>query len=344
MSGHSATQTPPRLLLVGPIPPPTGGISVHMRRLSGALDRRGIRHTLLDESKPLTAGVQNIRGTKPWRYVETIRRHDVVHIHSFNHFARLMHTLVARACGLKVIHTVHAARGSRLALAALRAAGRLGHRTICVSPAVADTVGSATSIIPAFIAPTRSEESPLPAEVMEWLDAQSAAGRRVMAANASKVFFFEGADLYGIDMIVRAFDDPAVRSRYSAIVCLTREGPALDHLAGLRRQIKAAGLEDIVKLVVGEIPFPTVLRRCDVFVRPTNTDGDAVSLREAQWYGKPCIASDAAARPEGTILFRSRDVRDFVSRLVALDEWVPRESRRDYAEQILSLYDEALAE
>ncbi|WP_439603098.1 glycosyltransferase [Devosia sp.] len=332
-----------RMLLIGPVPPPTGGISVHLSRLSATLTKNGIPHSILDESKPQTVGVSNIRKMLPWTYVSTLRRHDLVHIHSFNHFARLMHTVVARVCGLQIVHTVHSARGSRLALLALRASSKLSQRTVCVSHAVAAVVGGATAVIPAFIAPSELDEPPLPEDVLSWLDAQRANGRRLIAANASKVSFFEGADLYGIDMIVEAFESAAISSRYSALICLSREGPAVDHLASLRRSIEQAGLEEIVKFVVGEVSFPAVLRRCDVFVRPTNTDGDAVSLREAQWYGKPCIASDAAVRPEGTILFRSRDVADFVSRLLGADAASPPSDRRDYAESIISVYDEALS-
>jgi glycosyltransferase involved in cell wall biosynthesis len=179
---------------------------------------------------------------------------------------------------------------------------------------------------------------------VSWFDAQSASGRRVIAANASKVSFFEGADLYGIDMIVQAFDDAAIRSCYSAIVCLSRDGPEVDYLSSLRHDVQTAGLGDIVKFVVGEVSFPAVLQHCDVFARPTNTDGDAVSLREAQWYGKPCIASDAAERPVGTVLFRSRDIADFVRRLRAVDREGVAGNRRDYSANILSLYDEALSE
>lgn len=332
-----------RVLIVGPVPPPTGGISVHLRRLSATLTKSGIPHDVLDESKPQTIGVSNVRRMTPWAYVRTFRVHDLVHIHSFNHFARLMHTIVARACGLQVVHTVHSARGSRLALSVLRASSRLGHRTICVSQAIANTVGGITTVIPAFIAPNELDEPPLPADVVDWLDAQSASGRRVIAANASKVSFFEGADLYGIDMIVQAFENAEIRSSYSAIVCVTRAGPAVDHLSSLRRSIERAGLGEVIRFVVGEVSFPAVLRRCDVFARPTNTDGDAVSLREAQWYGKPCIASDAAARPEGTVLFRSRDVADFVSRLLEVNGRGFEGSRRDYSESILSLYHEALS-
>jgi glycosyltransferase involved in cell wall biosynthesis len=332
------------MLLVGPVPPPTGGISVHLKRLSAVLGRRGILHDILDESKRQTVGVRNVRRMFPWSYLGMFRGCDLVHIHSSNHYVRLFHTIVARSYGLRVVQTVHSARGSRLALTALRASSRLSHRIIGVSQAVANAVGTEATVIPAFIAPIETDEPPLPTDVWDWLEAQSGAGRLVMAANASHVSFFNGADLYGIDMIVQAFESVEVRSRYSAIICLSREGPAFAHLESLRQIVETAGLGDVVKFVIGEVSFPAVLQRCNVFVRPTNTDGDAVSLREALWYGKPSVASDAAMRPDGTVLFRSRDVDDFVQKLLGVSSGVIAASGHyDYAESIISLYHEALS-
>ncbi len=61
--------------------------------------------------------------------------------------------------------------------------------------------------------------------------------------------------------------------------------------------------------------FSTVLRGADLFVRPTDRDGDAVSAREARWFSIPVIASDAVPRPDGTIVFRTGDARDFSAKM-----------------------------
>ena len=66
-------------------------------------------------------------------------------------------------------------------------------------------------------------------------------------------------------------------------------------------------------IITKKIPFYPVLKSGNIFVRPTNTDGDSVSLREALHYGMPTVASDAVPRPEGTILFRNRDLQSMVS-------------------------------
>ena len=58
------------------------------------------------------------------------------------------------------------------------------------------------------------------------------------------------------------------------------------------------------------------MKTCDLFLRPTNSDGDSVSVRESLSLGVPVIASDAAPRPNGTILFRSRDHDDLTNKTI----------------------------
>ena len=43
-------------------------------------------------------------------------------------------------------------------------------------------------------------------------------------------------------------------------------------------------------------------------MRATNTDGDAVAVREALNLGVPVVASDASARPDGVVLFETRNL------------------------------------
>jgi glycosyltransferase involved in cell wall biosynthesis len=56
-----------------------------------------------------------------------------------------------------------------------------------------------------------------------------------------------------------------------------------------------------------------VIKRASVFLRPTTSDGDSISLREALHFNVPVVASDAAPRPAGSILFASRDQAEFNS-------------------------------
>ncbi|MNE76491.1 hypothetical protein D3C80_1727300 [compost metagenome] len=61
-----------------------------------------------------------------------------------------------------------------------------------------------------------------------------------------------------------------------------------------------------IQIQLGSVDFYNLLRHADLSIRATNTDGDALSIRESIHLNKPCAASDAVKRPSGVIIFRSR--------------------------------------
>jgi glycogen synthase len=85
-----------------------------------------------------------------------------------------------------------------------------------------------------------------------------------------------------------------------------------------------------------------MLQGCDAFVRPTTADGDSVSVREALALGVPCVASDVAPRPAGTVTFPSGDARALVEALSqALVAKPARAVSPDAGPVMLSLYEPA---
>jgi glycosyltransferase involved in cell wall biosynthesis len=78
----------------------------------------------------------------------------------------------------------------------------------------------------------------------------------------------------------------------------------------MQNLVKKYTLEDNFHFYTKPIAYPAVINMCDLFIRPTNTDGDALSIREAISLKKPAIASDVCKRPEGTIFFKDRNIDD----------------------------------
>ena len=54
----------------------------------------------------------------------------------------------------------------------------------------------------------------------------------------------------------------------------------------------------------------------DLTLRATNTDGDALSIRESLFLNTPIIASNATSRPTGTIVFDSRSQDDLNAKVL----------------------------
>ena len=82
-----------------------------------------------------------------------------------------------------------------------------------------------------------------------------------------------------------------------------------------------------------------VVHAADVLVRPTLTDGDALSVREALALGRRVVASDVAPRPRGVVLFRSGDPSALARAVeIALARPAPEPVLTDNFAPVLALY------
>jgi glycosyltransferase involved in cell wall biosynthesis len=116
--------------------------------------------------------------------------------------------------------------------------------------------------------------------------------------------------------------------------------------AELRQLIAAQPWRDHI-LLCGDVPHPITLQsiaKCDVLLRTTLYDGDAISIREGLHMGTPVIATDNGMRPEGTHLVPVGDETAVVS---AIEQELARgrhqpvgESQEKNLEAVLELYRE----
>lgn len=195
---------------------------------------------------------------------------------------------------------------------------RLASGLVCVNKPLFDAAvklgvpSERVLLMPGFLPPAPEELDPgqIDSATNEFMSTHSP----LIVANG-KIAWHSGQDLYGIDMIVSLVarlhaDYPNV----AAIICLA--APAQQDRAYLD-ELKS---EALAQGVGGRILFRTeagfflpILSRATIFVRPTNTEGDSNSVREALGLGIPTIASDVAPRPPGTVLFRNRDAEELFS-------------------------------
>ncbi len=76
-----------------------------------------------------------------------------------------------------------------------------------------------------------------------------------------------------------------------------------------QKLIQDSGLDEQM-FAIGDVTHEAclaIIARSDLFVRPTLSDGDAISVREAIAMDTPVVASDVVARPEGTLCFKTGD-------------------------------------
>lgn len=312
-----------KLLLVGPSPPPHGGISVHVATAHRLLTRSGARCRVLDAagrragragSRPSAALV---RLARLWARVRRhARRGWQVHVHTNGHNPKSW--LVLLVCGLAArrapgrMVTLHSGlvpsylAGASWRRALARAALGPYQRVLCVNSEIRTAVASLgierarLEVAPAYLA-TPSPDVPVPALLEAWM----AGHRPVLAAT----LFFRPE--YGFDVLLAALG--RLRKRHPDLGCLVM-GSGLPEEESAAR-VAAEALGDWIVLP-GDLSHDlclTLISRSDLFVRPTLVDGDALSVREALALGVPVVASDTGNRPPGSVLFTPGDARELAA-------------------------------
>ncbi|MGH3902715.1 MAG: glycosyltransferase [Pseudonocardiaceae bacterium] len=123
-----------------------------------------------------------------------------------------------------------------------------------------------------------------------------------------------GTDMYGLDMMIEMLG--RIRKTYprvGLVVCLWGYQDATDaaYLKALHDRATSSGCNLAVHFNREVGSLLPVLAASQAFLRPTVTDGDSNSVREALDLGIHVVASDAVGRPSGVVTFPNRDQRAF---------------------------------
>jgi glycosyltransferase involved in cell wall biosynthesis len=274
-----------RVVLVGPAPPPPGGIASHVVDLGTLLARRGVNVSLLYPRRSLGFfGALAARAPRA-----------ILHLHIHGHSRQSW--LMAAGCAhlARSVLTIHSGLAPRFIeehRRLVRFACRGYRALICVSEPVRSALfdagvdGSRLWVAPAFL-----EEALASRLLPAGLSAIRREHATVISAMAAP-----GAE-YGMSLLLRAFELVRAERPSAALVLFGPLAP--------RKLFARAGLYQLGPLAREE--GLGLMKASDVFVRPTFADGDSTSTREALALGTRVVASDVAPRPSGVRLFRTGD-------------------------------------
>jgi len=308
------------VLQIGPLPPPTGGVSIHIWRLSHLL-KDDFEIDFVDEAKEVKKEFFNIRSLRFGQYFKRILKSDLIYIHSGKNSLRLFHILSGKLLGKKVIMTLHAypAIKPRYSRYIDEFFYKKADKVISVNAVILERVtlpASKSVIMHAFIPPIMDEENPLPDTVSLWLRKMKEEGRLVICANAWRLDKFNNEDMYGLDMcieVVKKLKDRGLQLAFIFNVATVEKSK--DIFDNYQQRIAELGLRDCFYLVSERLSFVRLIQGSDIVIRPTNLDGDSLTIREALMLGTPILASDVVERPKGTLLFKTRDFADMEEKL-----------------------------
>jgi glycosyltransferase involved in cell wall biosynthesis len=313
-----------KVLLIGPYPPPSGGLSIQIFELKKLLSERGISCHVLDVAAHKKSGNRK----KPFLVVFVtfalillrfcLKKYILHHLTSGHNRKSWLISILCALLGLLNNRKTILTFGSGLLpsylktinpiektciRAALKMAGRIVVRN-AQSLQVLTEFGVPSSkivLLSGFLGISHIKMNGLPCA----LEAFIAKHSPIIGLHAGS-----GPE-YGIKTVVEIF--PSILRNYpnAGIVIF---GVELDNLRGFDRN--GLPLERIHN--AGHLSHRHVISlmaRLDLFLRATLFDGDANSIREALALNIPVVASNTDYRPEGTIRFEVGNREDMIKKI-----------------------------
>jgi phenylacetate-CoA ligase len=309
------------ILFIGPLPPPVGGVSIHIKRLTSLL-RDDYNIDFVDESYLKKEEYFNLRTLRILPYLKKVRNADLLYIHSGKRQLVIFHVLISKLFRKRIILTMHGYPWVKKTLLTLIDSlfYSMADRIILVNSFILERVRlpERKCIVKwAFVPPVIEDEPVLPDEITQWIENRKKLGEIIISANAYQLRYFDSQDLYGLDMCIEAAGR-LVKKGYpvSFIYIVSSLEKNKDLFEKYLEQITESDFKDHFLLLNEAISFVRLITCSDIILRPTNTDGDALTVREAIHLGKPVIASDVIPRPAETILFKNRDHDDLEKQLI----------------------------
>lgn len=297
------------------MPPPAGGISIHIHRLQHVLAAQ-YNVILVDESRIQKPGIFNLFTFQFSKYLKLIKQSDLLFIHSGNRFFKKLHIIMGRIFRKKILITIHGYGKKRPGIFRRwdEVIYGLAHQIILVNKEIYQKVQLPPGkcvIRNAFLPPIMEEEKALPAQVQERIKTSRSQGKLILSNNASRLDTFKGQDLYGLDICLKAVHQLVNEGiNVDCIFCVSSLSNGKERFDAAQAYIKANQLESNFFLVNEKMSFVQLIAQSDLILRTTNTDGDSLTIREALYLKKPVLASDVVKRPTGTNLFICRDQED----------------------------------
>ena len=150
-------------------------------------------------------------------------------------------------------------------------------------------------------------------ELMDFINEK----KPLIVANGSSINFFNNVDLYGLDMCIEL--TAKLKKDYpnlGFLFALANKNRNAFYLKKMMLLIKKLKIEENFYFLTGLNELWPIFKKADLLVRPTNTDGDSISIREALYFKTSVVASDVTSRPKECYIFKNRDLRDFYSKSI----------------------------
>ena len=315
-----------KILIIGPYPPPYGGVEVHIKRVKVKLEYQDNQVRVFDTS-PITTSLKTFIHLT--RLLITTRP-DIVYIHEptlsrMRLFLSCMYKYIFRYTLISIDHNcteLYEQKGlhKKLFCLLMRMVDHhivIGNTTCACYRDNNVPRNNSFSIESPFLSPPLREEQAILSRHQESVRLFIQERYPLISANAFELSFLNGKDLYGLDMCVDLIEK--LKSTYPNIGLIfglaTDRNP--EYLEQIRAHITKKSLDNNMYIHISNEEFWPLIKQSDLFVRPTQTDTFGISVQEAIVLGVQAIASNVCIRPKKTILYSLNNFSELTQKTFA---------------------------
>jgi len=294
------------ILVIGKIPPPIGGVTIHVKRLLLFLNKDNIPFKFV-ELKLINLPL----------ILQNMFLYKNIFLHTSNSKLRLILVVISKITPGRIIFTLHSNFGRygyfRNFLDFL--AIKIADVPILINQNSfdkANQINTNAKLIPAFIPPL--DNMPLPLELSNKIDVFLRNNKEdVFCTNAFNLSIDKNnEEVYCGTALIKVFQ----KLKNKKLIFSDPSGNYRKFFGENKIHIPSN-----VLMLTQPHDFINILHRSDSFIRATLTDGDSLSVKEALYFKKHVICSDCVDRPEGVILFKTKNQEDLSDKILNFNNY-----------------------
>ena len=306
-------------------PPPFGGVTIHTYRLFNYLKDNESFNVIFRTHTKKNPSTKNIL---QWNYLNSLfilyknRKTSLFHFHSQNLFFwffisllpfRINYFITIHNVDIHLIKNYLQLKMTRLYL--IRSQKILINDKKLCEYLVSEFNLNANKLlkIEAYIPPNESEYDTLENKIHAFRDKVDV----LISGNAFKLMLdVNKQDLYGVDISIDLISRLRANGYNAGLIFVIPLIEDLNYFNYLNNKIKGYKLDEYILFIRSGLKNAfQIWSISDIFIRPTSTDIEGISIKEAMFFGVKCIASNVCERPNGTFIFKNRNLDDFYKKV-----------------------------
>lgn len=304
-----------RIFILGLNPPPFGGVSVHVQRVAKQLSQSNtvyIFDVIKEYSRQSRIRYSIFLWQQLWRFRPTIIHYHTLFLRK-NLLELWLLLLYSYSKRSKITIIEHSTRflyqRSRTYIFFLNRCTKFIDKQVLIGAPMLKAYQDNNIILrnysveSSFVPPDSNQEKAIYAQYPQQLRDFIAQNKWIMLMNASKFGLWHDQDIYGFDLCIRLMHDFA----QSDVALIIAVGTIYDHehYNFIKQQLQDN--PRVYFLIDCTQELWPLIKRVNLFLRPSRYDTCGISVHEAAWLGTPIIASDVAERPPEALIFKSGD-------------------------------------